>query len=29
MTEDTVIQRIKANPFAHDIVLSNQRIVTN
>ena len=29
MTEDTVIQRIEANPFAHDIVLFNQRIVTN
>ena len=29
MTEDTGIQRIKANPFAYDTVLFNHRIVSN
>ena len=29
MTKDTVIQRVKANPFAYDIVLFNQRFVSN
>ena len=29
MTEDTFIQQIKANPFAYDIVLFNNRILSN
>ena len=29
MTQAKVIQRVKTNPLAYDIVLSNQRIVSN
>ena len=29
MTQDTVIQRVKTNPLAYDIVLFNQKIVSN
>ena len=28
-TEDTIIQRIQTNPFSYDIILFNQRVISN